>query len=47
MSHLEERMESDLNKIRDWLWNIGEEVESALRNAKKLLVCETRKWRMN
>jgi phosphate transport system protein len=38
MSHLEERMESDLNQIRDWLWNIGEEVETALRNAKKLLV---------
>lgn len=38
MSHLEERMESDLNYIRDWLWNIGEDVEKALRNAKKILL---------
>ena len=38
MSHLEERMEADLNYIRDWLWNIGEEVELALRNAKKALI---------
>jgi len=38
MSHLEERMEADLNHIRDWLWNIGENVESALRNAKKTLI---------
>jgi phosphate transport system protein len=38
MSHLEERMEADLNYIRDWLWNIGENVESALRNAKKTLI---------
>jgi phosphate transport system protein len=38
MSHLEERMESDLNYIREWLWNIGEEVEKALRNAKKILL---------
>ena len=38
MSHLEERMETDLNHIRDWLWNIGDEVEDALRNAKKTLI---------
>ena len=38
MSHLEERMEADLNYIRDWLWNIGEDVESALLNAKKTLI---------
>ena len=38
MSHLEERMESDLNYIRDWVWKLGEEVEEALRNAKKVLV---------
>jgi phosphate transport system protein len=38
MSHLEERMESDLNYIRDWLWKLGENVEEALRNAKKVLV---------
>jgi phosphate transport system protein len=38
MSHLEERMETDLNYIRDWLWRIGEEVEQALRNAKKTLI---------
>ena len=38
MSHLEERMETDLNYIRDWVWNIGEDVEEALRDAKKLLV---------
>ena len=38
MSHLEERMETDLNYIRDWVWKIGEDVEDALREAKKLLV---------
>lgn len=38
MSHLEERMETDLNTIRDWVWEIGEDVENALRNAKKTLV---------
>lgn len=38
MSHLEERMESDLNYIRDWVWKLGESVEAALRNAKKVLV---------
>ena len=38
MSHLEERMEADLNHIREWLWKLGEAVEHALRNAKKVLV---------
>ena len=38
MSHLEERMEHDLNYIRDWLWRIGENVEAALRTAKKTLI---------
>jgi phosphate transport system protein len=38
MSHLEERMETDLNFIRDWLWKLGEEVERALRTAKKVLM---------
>lgn len=31
-------METDLNHIREWLWKIGEDVENALRNSKKLLV---------
>jgi phosphate transport system protein len=38
MSHLEQRMEADLNAIRDWVWKIGDDVENALRNAKKTLV---------
>lgn len=38
MSHLEERMETDLNFIRDWLWKLGDEVEDALRRAKKVLL---------
>jgi phosphate transport system protein len=38
MSHLEERMEADLNAIRDWVWKIGDDVENALRDAKKTLV---------
>lgn len=37
MSHLEERMETDLNYIRNWVWDIGEDVENALRDAKKIL----------
>ncbi|MGD2129298.1 MAG: PhoU domain-containing protein [Lysobacterales bacterium] len=37
MSHLEQRMETDLNRIREALWQIGEDVEKALRNAKKTL----------
>jgi len=38
MSHYEERMETDLQYIRDWLWKIGEDVEAALFNAKKTLI---------
>jgi len=38
MSHLEERMETDLNYIRNWLWKLGEDVEHALRSAKQVLV---------
>jgi len=38
MSHLEERMETDLNFIRDWLWKLGEDVEHALRTSKKVLM---------
>jgi phosphate transport system protein len=38
MSHLEERMETDLNYIRSWLWKIGDDVEAALRNAKRALI---------
>jgi phosphate transport system protein len=38
MSHLEQRMETDLHRIRDWFWQLGEDVEKALRNAKKTLV---------
>ena len=38
MSHLEERMEHDLNLIRDHLWKLGDDVENAVRNAKKQLV---------
>lgn len=38
MSHLEERMEADLNAIRDWVWKIGDDVENALRQAKRTLV---------
>ena len=42
MSHLEERMETDLNNIRDWVWKIGDDVEEALRDAKRLLVLKDR-----
>lgn len=38
MSHFEERMEADLKVIRDKLWNLGEDVEIALHNAKKVLI---------
>lgn len=38
MTHLEERMETDLNHIRNWLWKIGDEVEAALRSAKTTLI---------
>lgn len=35
MSHFEERLEADLVKIRDWVWDMGEDVEHALVNAKR------------
>ena len=38
MSHLEQRMESDLNYIRDRMWKLGEHVEEALRTSKKVLL---------
>ena len=38
MTHLVERMEADLNAIRDWVWKIGQDVENALRQAKRTLV---------
>ena len=38
MSHFEERMEADLEYIRDRVWSLGEAVEDALRKAKKILV---------
>jgi len=38
MSHFEERMEADLEVIRDRVWKIGEDVEVALHNAKKVLI---------
>ena len=38
MRHFEERMESDLQVIRDLVWRIGEDVETALLNAKKVLI---------
>jgi phosphate transport system protein len=38
MSHFEERMETDLRNIRDKVWNMGEAVEDALHNAKKVLI---------
>ncbi|MFC1776034.1 phosphate uptake regulator PhoU [Pseudomonadota bacterium] len=38
MSHFEERMEADLKIIRDMVWKIGEDVEAALHNARKVLV---------
>jgi phosphate transport system protein len=43
MSHLEERMEKDLNYIRDWLWKIGDDVETALRSAKTTLILRDQK----
>lgn len=38
MSHFEERMEADLNVIRNRLWKIGEDVDAALHNAKKIMI---------
>jgi phosphate transport system protein len=38
MSHLEERMQHDLDHIRETLWALGEDVERALNNAKRILL---------
>ena len=38
MSHFEERMEADLQIIRGRLWKIGEDVDAALHNAKKVMI---------
>ncbi len=37
MSHFEERMEADLGHIREFVWKMGEDVETALRQAKQAL----------
>ncbi len=38
MSHFEQRLEADLKAIRNWVWALGEAVESAVGDAKKILV---------
>jgi len=38
MTHLEQRMEVDLNHIREWVWKIGQDVDTALKNAKKTIL---------
>ena len=38
MSHFEERLEADLKHIRQWVWDMGDEVERALLNAKTALL---------
>ena len=38
MSRLDERLEEDLNQIRDRVWDMGDAVERALRNAKQALL---------
>jgi phosphate transport system protein len=38
MSHFEERLEADLRYIRNWVWNMGNAVETALRHAKQALL---------
>jgi len=43
MSHFEERLEADLNSIREWVWKMGENVELALRNSKKALLIRDEK----
>jgi len=42
MSHFEERMEADLKIIRGRLWKIGEDVNAALRSAKKVMILRDR-----
>jgi phosphate transport system protein len=43
MSHFEQRLEKDLFAIRDWVWQLGEAVETAVRDAKKILVLRDEK----
>jgi phosphate transport system protein len=38
MSHFEQRLEADLGAIRDWVWQLGSDVEHALRQAKQALL---------
>jgi len=38
MSHFEQRLEADLEAIRDWVWDLGSDVEKALRHAKQALL---------
>lgn len=38
MSHFEERLEADLKFIRQWVWEMGDEVELALLNSKQALL---------
>lgn len=38
MSHFEQRLEADLGAIRDWVWQLGSDVEQALRHAKQALL---------
>ena len=38
MSHFEQRLETDLKAIRQWVWDLGEAVETAIGDAKKILV---------
>ena len=43
MSHLEERLEADLKTIREFVWTLGNDVELAIRNAKKALLTQDEK----
>lgn len=38
MSRLEERLQADLSSIREFVWNLGEQVERAVGNAKRVLL---------
>ncbi|MEJ8566757.1 phosphate signaling complex PhoU family protein [Elongatibacter sediminis] len=38
MSHFEERLEADLGNIRQFVWDMGDDVERALRQAKQALL---------
>ena len=40
MSHFEQRLEADLKAIRDWVWDLGSDVEQALRDAKQALLLQ-------